>query len=388
MPLGREAAPVWANLLPGVRELRAPLAAGYLWLAAWWIAFAGDVPSRGQATGLAHVAYLFIDKVSPVGFAVAVGFVAYLIGVLSVALADWLVKQFPKSDKLEESLVRRIPMSAKLVHLLPNLQLPPDLNRFVRGELNRAVRHVPKPNPNADDTQHLAEFLRLGTEYKELARLDSVDQATPVRRLRRLGVHVDRFAFAQGGYDTETGVAEPHYDQWLDVLVLTRIAEEFDRIVVRMVGKDQEMYQVIDRASAEAQFRWAVALAIVPVAVAVAYQEYSTNALVAALGGIGLLLAAVLLWRRGSIQKRQARSYIVDALVLRRVVAPTLDPLQPLFEQDTRDQELRDQELREQERREFLHREMERREQARQAELQEQTEGQQSSDAQQSDAST
>ncbi len=334
------------------------------------------------------MAYLFIDKVSPVGFAVAVGFVAYLIGVLSVALADWLVKQFPKSDKLEESLVRRIPMSAKLVHLLPNLQLPPDLNRFVRGELNRAVRHVPKPNPNADDTQHLAEFLRLGTEYKELARLDSVDQATPVRRLRRLGVHVDRFAFAQGGYDTETGVAEPHYDQWLDVLVLTRIAEEFDRIVVRMVGKDQEMYQVIDRASAEAQFRWAVALAIVPVAVAVAYQEYSTNALVAALGGIGLLLAAVLLWRRGSIQKRQARSYIVDALVLRRVVAPTLDPLQPLFEQDTRDQELRDQELREQERREFLHREMERREQARQAELQEQTEGQQSSDAQQSDAST
>ena len=170
--------------------------------------------------------------------------------------------------------------------------------------------------------------------------------------------------------------------------MLTRIAEEFDRIVVRMVGKDQEMYQVIDRASAEAQFRWAVALAIVPVAVAVAYQEYSTNALVAALGGIGLLLAAVLLWRRGSIQKRQARSYIVDALVLRRVVAPTLDPLQPLFEQDTRDQELRDQELREQERREFLHREMERREQARQAELQEQTEGQQSSDAQQSDAST
>jgi hypothetical protein len=34
-----------ASLLPGLRDLRAPLAAGYLWLAAGWLYFAPLLPA-------------------------------------------------------------------------------------------------------------------------------------------------------------------------------------------------------------------------------------------------------------------------------------------------------------------------------------------------------
>jgi hypothetical protein len=39
------------NLLPGLRDLRAPLAAGYLWLAAGWLFFAPkllDLQNNGE----------------------------------------------------------------------------------------------------------------------------------------------------------------------------------------------------------------------------------------------------------------------------------------------------------------------------------------------------
>jgi hypothetical protein len=39
---------VLAGLLPGVRELRAPLAAGYLWLLYGWLTAANSFPSAGE----------------------------------------------------------------------------------------------------------------------------------------------------------------------------------------------------------------------------------------------------------------------------------------------------------------------------------------------------
>src|SRR6185437_6366160 len=73
------------SLLPGIRELRAPLAAGYLWLAAVWILFAHDVPARHDADGAWADAYRFVDAASVFGLAAAISFAAYLIGTLSVA---------------------------------------------------------------------------------------------------------------------------------------------------------------------------------------------------------------------------------------------------------------------------------------------------------------
>jgi hypothetical protein len=77
---------VLANLLPGVRELRAPLAAGYIWLLAGWLVAQPHVPSRSDATGPLAAIYDLGDAVSAVGLGVAVSFVAYLLGAVSEGL--------------------------------------------------------------------------------------------------------------------------------------------------------------------------------------------------------------------------------------------------------------------------------------------------------------
>ncbi len=74
-----------ANLLPGLRDIRAPLAAGYVWLVVGYIAFDPLVPSKphGIWETLSHLDHL----ASAVGLGVAVSFLAYVIGTLSQAPA-------------------------------------------------------------------------------------------------------------------------------------------------------------------------------------------------------------------------------------------------------------------------------------------------------------
>jgi hypothetical protein len=77
-----------ANILPGLREIRAPLAAGYLWLFFGYLVF--GAPERRDATGLEQKLIDLGDALSPVGLAVAASFVAYLVGSLSLAAARML----------------------------------------------------------------------------------------------------------------------------------------------------------------------------------------------------------------------------------------------------------------------------------------------------------
>ena len=81
-----------ASLLPGVRELRAPLAAGYPWLLAAWLLFYDEIRSRDEATGAVDTFYGLNDAATAIGLAIALSFVAYLIGSLSQALTDALVR--------------------------------------------------------------------------------------------------------------------------------------------------------------------------------------------------------------------------------------------------------------------------------------------------------
>ena len=72
---------VLISALPGLRELRAPLAAGYLWLATLWLIFAADLPSarefdRGPFGRFVDIGALL----SGLGSAVALTVAAYVIG--------------------------------------------------------------------------------------------------------------------------------------------------------------------------------------------------------------------------------------------------------------------------------------------------------------------
>jgi hypothetical protein len=75
------------NVLPGLRELRAPLAAGYLWLLFAWLVW-GDELSQAKSAETANKARTPLDRffelepvVSSIGLAVVASVVAYVLGL-------------------------------------------------------------------------------------------------------------------------------------------------------------------------------------------------------------------------------------------------------------------------------------------------------------------
>ncbi|MBT2226265.1 hypothetical protein [Nonomuraea sp. NEAU-A123] len=78
-----------ANLLPGLREIRTPLAAGYMWLAGIWLTWGIDLPRAGQAKGVLAEIYRLGDAAGLAAVGIAMSFVAYLIGVLANIPVQW-----------------------------------------------------------------------------------------------------------------------------------------------------------------------------------------------------------------------------------------------------------------------------------------------------------
>ena len=72
------------SLLPGLRQLRAPLAAGYLWLIAIWLIWSH--PARAGMWGGWQALRDVRGQVSPLGKGVALTFAAYVVGILTAPL--------------------------------------------------------------------------------------------------------------------------------------------------------------------------------------------------------------------------------------------------------------------------------------------------------------
>lgn len=75
-----------ASLLPGLRDLRAPLISGYVWLALVLVAFEGRVPSFSRAPDALEPLLEGRPKAWPIVLAIAVTVIAYLVGSLAIEL--------------------------------------------------------------------------------------------------------------------------------------------------------------------------------------------------------------------------------------------------------------------------------------------------------------
>jgi hypothetical protein len=79
---------VLASLLPGLREIRAPLAAGYLWLVVAWLVFQDRVETGAAASGSVDALLTLKDELGTGGLTAAATFVAYLVGALWQPVAE------------------------------------------------------------------------------------------------------------------------------------------------------------------------------------------------------------------------------------------------------------------------------------------------------------
>ena len=79
------------NLLPGLRELRAPLASGFVWLLTGWLIFAPRVPLASNAKGIWEDLYRLGEGVGRPGVLAAATFAAYIVGIFNERVAYLLV---------------------------------------------------------------------------------------------------------------------------------------------------------------------------------------------------------------------------------------------------------------------------------------------------------
>jgi hypothetical protein len=80
---------ILASALPGFRDLRAPLIAGYLWLVFLWILIKPDLHTR-PANGAAGAVYDLAKDAGPIWIGLGVGVAVYLVGSVSQALSPLL----------------------------------------------------------------------------------------------------------------------------------------------------------------------------------------------------------------------------------------------------------------------------------------------------------
>ena len=101
-----------SSLLPGIRELRAPLAAGFIWMAFLYLVVGS--PTRGDAPGPINDLLELSDSFGDVLTGVALSFIAYLIGSLSQDLfgqalprgAARLARRFSSRDLMRIDFAR------------------------------------------------------------------------------------------------------------------------------------------------------------------------------------------------------------------------------------------------------------------------------------------
>ncbi|MFD4621175.1 hypothetical protein [Streptomyces sp. NPDC058475] len=94
-----------ATLLPGVREIRTPLAVGYTWLLALWLAVGHRIPDTDRASGVVADVYRLAHAAGFVAVGIAVSVGAYIVGVIATPIGLSITYASGK-------LIRRTPVAS------------------------------------------------------------------------------------------------------------------------------------------------------------------------------------------------------------------------------------------------------------------------------------
>jgi hypothetical protein len=307
------------NLLPGLRELRAPLVSGYLWLLSAWLFLShmNWLPSR-RPPGNGEVARLW-DLGGTLGKTVvlaAVTFIAYLIGsflemspdgriasfLTPVVLADrrpWYLKRalmtrtgidiYDFQRALEANGIFFEDWKARAVAQSVSSEAKRDLMDVLeqRSMLPETMGpYQPRPAPPA-----------LMNDYESRSYRDRVQEWETRNRGR-----LDKLL---------------RNEMAADVIILN-IVEEMQQLASRLLVKNQELFGKYDRQMAEASLRMNVSIPLTVLLVLAAWLSGFTVRLQIGLTLIAFVFGFILL-RQGFLRAVSARDIIVQALVIGEV---------------------------------------------------------------------
>jgi hypothetical protein len=271
---------VLASLLPGLRQLRAPLAAGFIWLVTAWLGLSELIPHRDAATGVLRDVYDLAGVAGEAGLSATAGFVAYLLGILSWQLTAGLASvpaRFRALVAHQGYRGRALPPPSRAGRLA--------LAEAVVGELAKRAE---------TDLDLKATLQQAARSCQETRPLEDDDVKA---RLITVRLDVDRYV--------QDLVAD------LSLMPLRLLDDD----------KKKDLYAEFDRRRAEAEFRAAVALPPVALAIVPAARASPWFAL-------GLVLPLVLAVQ-SHLSAVSAADVLAESIRAREGVAgsPALDEL-------------------------------------------------------------
>ncbi len=227
---------VLSSLLPGLRDVRAPLAAGYIFLFDLWLLFGTSLPEENEATGVVESIYRLEGFVSSIGVAVAVSFVAFLVGVFFQAADHRLLEL----EWRVETAVRRHPPKRRAEDIYPN---------FLRSQVDVLVRSF------SLESNQVVTALRETVQSYGFEYVEKPDEEGDFYLVE-----------ADDGSVVFPGVFLPD-----ELLALDRVGV----ITQLMINREMNtLYGEFDRQKSESQFRAAIFLPLVFLIVIVAGLEH------------------------------------------------------------------------------------------------------------------
>lgn len=278
-----------ANLLPGIRDIRTPLATGYLWLLTLWFWIPShfkDAPPTsgipGDVTRLGHYA-------GRAGVGVAISFVAYLVGVLSKSLNPPLVRLGTFNTYIPTLFMSRF-----------SAYLPPRTKvRFL--DFWRRSFSISLTRDSEDEREKALE------EFDEQINLVT-------GQLSRSGLYsLQNFSLQMADRGEIRKDTQSTFYRYL--------LSEVPRLGNALVGREADLYSVYDRLISEYEFRIGIGVPLIALVVTLA-DRWSLLWLLT-------LLPLLVLLSTGSQQRMAAGDLLADAVRLRRIdvaLPPEVDP--------------------------------------------------------------
>lgn len=284
------------NLLPGIRDIRTPLATGYLWLLTLWLWIPSHfkhVPPTtgvpGDITRLAHYA-------SRAGVGIAISFLAYLIGVLSKSLNPPLVRVGTFNAYVPEFI--RLGIFWTWVAISPYREFgsgSPNV-RFI--DFWRRITDTPPRHQSWRQSEEEREK-REEIELKYAQKVDVVTGVLSWKGMTSLDAASQRAA--DEGIIHKEAQAKYH----------TYLLREVPRLGNALVGKEPELYSVYDRLISEYEFRTGISAPLIALIITLAARW--------SLFWLLILLPVMVLLAAGSQQRMAAGDLLADAVRLKRI---------------------------------------------------------------------
>jgi len=310
---------ILSNALPGFRDLRGPIIAGYMWLVFAWVIVSPDVGVRpdGRVSG---ALYDLADHAGSVWVAVAVSVVAYLLGAVSreagrVVGQYWLGKAFyidfaGFSLELDEARVE----AEELTRLMPESLSTEDAAAPARAPVRRSRRRPRR-------LRRLLAWIDPLTRSDAITfsiNSDRLDSGEPTHEGLRAGWYK-----ARSTLEEQRGQLGSQEYERLELELRERAnradseaGRELELPSTLLVGDRPELFAEVDRLRAEGDLRMTVVLPLVALTILFAVLQ-SPFFLLALVPIYGLLV-------QGIRNTAEARKTIADAITYGRVPSPSV----------------------------------------------------------------